>query len=83
MKIADGAWVRKNTNPVFFQTNLDAFGGNSGSPVLNSETGEVEGILVRGEIDYSYDSRGCRVPKFAMKTSAVERMLLELLKQII
>ena len=63
MKVADGGWVRNNTNSVYFQTNIDAFGGNSGSPVMNSETGLVEGILVRGEIDYTYDSRGCRVPK--------------------
>ncbi|MAX66773.1 MAG: hypothetical protein CME66_07530 [Halobacteriovoraceae bacterium] len=36
----------------FFSTNLDTFGGNSGSPVFNQETLEVEGILVRGDTDY-------------------------------
>ena len=63
-KIAGGAWVRQNTNNVYFQSNLDTFGGNSGSAVFDAETGTVEGILVRGETDYVYDSsRGCRVPK--------------------
>lgn len=63
-KIAAGAYVRDNDNNYFFQSNLDTFGGNSGSAVFDSESGLVEGILVRGETDYVYDStRGCRVPK--------------------
>lgn len=63
-KIADNAWVRNNTNNVYFSANLDTFGGNSGSAVFNADTGVVEGILVRGEQDYTYDwSQGCRVPK--------------------
>ncbi|MFT6069182.1 MAG: V8-like Glu-specific endopeptidase [Bacteriovoracaceae bacterium] len=63
-KIAAGAVVRNNNGPVFFNSNLDTFGGNSGSAVFDSKTGTVEGILVRGETDYVYDStRGCRVPK--------------------
>lgn len=51
-KVADGAYVRSNTNQYFFQANLDTYGGNSGSAVFNVATGEVEGILVRGETDY-------------------------------
>ncbi len=62
-KIADGANVRDNIDEIYFSANLDTFGGNSGSAVFNSETGLVEGILVRGEADYVYTSRGCRVPK--------------------
>lgn len=62
-KIADGAWVRNNESEYYFVTNLDTFGGNSGSAVFNTDTGVVEGILVRGEQDYVWDSRGCRVPK--------------------
>jgi len=58
-KIADGANVRK-VNKVFFQANLDTYGGNSGSAVFNATTGMVEGILVRGETDYNYNSsKGC------------------------
>lgn len=35
-----------------FKTNLDAFEGNSGSPVINKKTLEVEGILTDGGEDY-------------------------------
>ena len=64
-KVADGAYVRDNTHPQFLVTNLDTFGGNSGSAVINSETGLVEGILVRGERDYVYDSViKCYRPKY-------------------
>lgn len=61
-KIAGGAVVHENDNDVFFEANLDTFGGNSGSAVFNATTGEVEGILVRGATDYVMDwSRFCRV----------------------
>ncbi len=62
-KIAAGAKVR-STNNIFFTANLDTFGGNSGSAVFNAQTGDVEGILVRGENDYRYNSvEGCYRPK--------------------
>ncbi|PIK16265.1 serine protease [Halobacteriovorax sp. JY17] len=65
MKVAAGANIRTNTNDWYFVGNLDTFGGNSGSPVFNTTTGIVEGILVRGETDYSWSSDGngssCRV----------------------
>ena len=60
-KIAGGAVVQGNDNDVYFRANLDTFGGNSGSAVFNADTGEVEGILVRGATDYVMDwSRFCR-----------------------
>ncbi|KAA3642342.1 MAG: serine protease [Chloroflexi bacterium] len=39
-----------------FVTNLDTFGGNSGSPVINTDTYEVVGILVGGDEDYVQSS---------------------------
>ncbi len=51
-KFAGGAAVRDNLPNAFFVANLDTYGGNSGSPVFNSNTHEVEGILVRGETDF-------------------------------
>ena len=51
LKIADDAQVR-SIEDEYFVANLDSFGGNSGSPVFNAQTLEVEGILVRGEVDY-------------------------------
>lgn len=51
-KFAGGAAVRDNAQEAHFVANLDTYGGNSGSPVFNSDTHEVEGILVRGETDF-------------------------------
>ncbi|OFZ19934.1 MAG: hypothetical protein A2Z20_07780 [Bdellovibrionales bacterium RBG_16_40_8] len=50
-KIAGGAKVRELFTD-FISASLDTYGGNSGSAVFNSLTGEVEGILVRGEEDF-------------------------------
>ncbi len=44
--------VRSNDNAGFFVANLDTYGGNSGSPVIDPLTGMIEGILVRGETDF-------------------------------
>lgn len=60
-KFADGAKVFE-TQEHYFGTNLDTFGGNSGSPVFNAKTLEVEGILVRGDVDYVttiFDGKTC------------------------
>lgn len=51
-KVAGGAQVRINDNSVFFESNTDSYGRNSGSAVINADTGEVEGILVRGALDF-------------------------------
>jgi hypothetical protein len=59
-KFAGGAMVRNNSPGAFFVANLDTYGGNSGSPVFNSTTHEVEGILVRGETDFAPQG-GCNV----------------------
>lgn len=64
LKYADGARVFE-TEATYFATNLDTFGGNSGSPVFNKDTLEVEGILVRGDTDYvvTTDENGERCRK--------------------
>lgn len=59
-KIAGGANVRSIDPASYFVANLDTYGGNSGSAVFNTDTGEVEGILVRGENDF-ISRGGCRV----------------------
>ena len=51
LKYAENAKVR-SLEQKFFVTNLDTFGGNSGSPVFSKKSGKVIGILVRGEEDY-------------------------------
>jgi V8-like Glu-specific endopeptidase len=68
LKIAPGAQVREvKMDKGFFVATTDSYGGNSGSPVFNSVTGEVEGILVRGETDF--ESNGtCYVSKVCTET---------------
>ncbi|MEL7474223.1 MAG: proprotein convertase P-domain-containing protein, partial [Planctomycetota bacterium] len=65
MKIAGGAQLQ-SVQSGFFQSNLDTYGGNSGSAVFNANTLEIEGILVRGAPDYTSGPGGCtqsnRVP---------------------
>lgn len=61
VKIAGGGSVR-NIEKNWFVANLDTFQGNSGSAVLNAESGAVEGILVRGENDYVDDPvKKCKI----------------------
>ncbi len=58
LKLADNAFVTNVLGAGYFLSNLDTFGGNSGSPVFNAGTNEVEGILAKGGIDYKRDN-GC------------------------
>ena len=58
-KIAGGAICKANgASDGWFDSNLDTYGGNSGSMVVNLNTYEVEGILVRGNPDFT-SSGGC------------------------
>jgi V8-like Glu-specific endopeptidase len=67
-KISDGAQVR-SSNSKYFVANLDTYGGNSGSAVMDARTGEVQGILVRGENDYIHDPAGnCRATNYCPDT---------------
>lgn len=48
----NGSVVKEvNKEDVYFVTDLDGFGGNSGSAVFNAGTGLIEGILVRGDAE--------------------------------
>gem|GEM_PF-5587747 len=46
----DGKWVQGGSYT--FTTNLDVFGGNSGSPIFDLMTHEVLGMLLKGADDY-------------------------------
>ncbi len=61
VKIAGNAKVRKASPRYFFLTDLDTFGGNSGSAVFNAKTNLIEGILVRGDVDFVNSPAGCKV----------------------
>ena len=53
-----------NTNPYYFASDLDSFGGDSGAPVFDQKTGDVEGIQTRGQADYIFaPGQNCKVPK--------------------
>lgn len=66
VKVAGGAQVR-SVQAQYLVANLDTYGGNSGSAVFNAVTGEVEGILVRGETDY-VNTGSCRVSNHCTDT---------------
>lgn len=57
-KIADGGFVQSVGNKIV--ATVDAFAANSGSVILNSVTGLVEGILVAGAPDFRFQN-GCRI----------------------
>ena len=59
LKITSVADMRDNTNDIFFVIGSDTFNGNSGSPVVDSMTGIVEGILVRGDEDFTTTETRC------------------------
>jgi V8-like Glu-specific endopeptidase len=59
LKVAGGATVRDFSKVGYFVADLDTFGGNSGSPVFNTRTKLIEGILVRGDEDFIDSPAGC------------------------
>lgn len=55
-----GATVQDNSEPTFFQANLDSARGSSGSPVVNVDSMVVEGLLTRGQQEFVADAAlGC------------------------
>ena len=60
MKIAAGGMVvTSRPRRSLFQTTLDAFDSSSGSPVINTDTYRVEGILTDGDQDFTETPEGC------------------------
>ena len=62
MKYAGPASVRRVDAKGHFVAGLDAFGGNSGSPVFDAASHRVVGILSGGGADYRLDKTGHRLP---------------------
>lgn len=54
----NGKILDNTTHPYYFTTDLDIFGGNSGSPILNTKN-EAIGVVVRAfpSLDYIYSER--------------------------
>lgn len=59
-KMAGNASVLSNNDPTTFYTSLDAFQGNSGSPVFDLATNALIGVLVGGETDFNWNG-SCNV----------------------
>src|SRR3984957_745858 len=53
LKLTLSGQVQKTNHPHFFEADLDAFAGNSGSPVFANDTGNMIGMLLRGNRDYT------------------------------
>ncbi|MFT5859220.1 MAG: S1-C subfamily serine protease [Flavobacteriaceae bacterium] len=53
-KVALNASVYTNDNPFHFYSTLDAYQGNSGSPVFDMATHTVIGVLVSGSQDFTW-----------------------------
>jgi len=64
LKVTDSGTVVSSQSPNYFETNLDEFRGNSGSPVFDATSGKVIGIVSSGQSDYVWDTDGqCKVPR--------------------
>lgn len=52
LKVIKQSSIIENSKKNYFTADIDAYSGNSGSPVINKKTGLVEGMLVRGQEDF-------------------------------
>lgn len=57
LMVADQIFIRDNSQEYVFKTNADSFSGNSGSPLIGVKSELVEGILIRGDDDYTMDAK--------------------------
>lgn len=57
LMVSDQIFIRDNSQEYVFKTNADSFSGNSGSPLIGLNSGLVEGILIRGDDDFTLDSK--------------------------
>lgn len=82
VKVALNAGVKENNHPQYFFTSLDAFQGNSGSPVFSMTTHEIIGVLVSGEVDFIWNGSCnqvtiCSIPfckgEKAIRISAIQK----------
>lgn len=82
-KAAVNARVYDLDHPDYFYTTLDAFQGNSGSPVFNANTHHLIGVLVSGELDYRWNGQCnettlCKLPYCkGEKVIRIDRVLSE------
>lgn len=91
LKVTDSGTIQTNDSANSFQTDLDEFRGNSGSPVFDAMSGKVIGIVSSGQSDYVWDGDGkCKVPRICrpgdrcvLSTASRVRNLKEDLEKLI
>lgn len=68
MKITNGGYVLKNDDVLGFDSDLDVFQGNSGSPVIDARTGKVLGITSHGHEDFKRDPSDpkCKIQRICL-----------------
>ena len=75
-----GNKLKKNAHLHYFIANLDSFIGNSGSPVLNAQSGLVEGVAIGGEEDFVYnDEKNCYQSKRCSRNTCQGESVLRIL----
>jgi len=60
MKFTGPSKVLNASNSNYFTSKIDAFGGNSGSPVFDLNSNEVIGILIGGAMDFDDTIHQCK-----------------------
>lgn len=71
-KITDDGDILENALH-YMKSNLDTYTVNSGSGVFNERTGELEGVLISGLLDFETDdSAGCTKSKTYKKSEGAE-----------
>jgi tetratricopeptide (TPR) repeat protein/V8-like Glu-specific endopeptidase len=61
LKLALSGEVQKANHPDFFGANIDAYTGNSGSPLFVHDSGKLVGMHLRGIKDYVRDGNKIRI----------------------
>ena len=79
LKFSMNAHIRDNQSESSFIVNSDTFEGNSGSPVINTKNGLVEGVLIKGENDFDLQEKAsatCQVLKYCPDDQCIGEHIL-------
>jgi S1-C subfamily serine protease len=76
IKLSDNGTLTKDDRNVYAEATLDTYQGNSGSPVFDSSTQKVIGVLTGGALDF-IPSGQCYVSRLCQPTQcALEKVLM-------
>ncbi len=78
-KFTDDAVILNSLNKLYFRSDLDAYTGNSGSPVFSTSSNRVKGVLISGEDDFEKAGKGqCRTSKVCRANECDGELVLNL-----